>query len=115
MALPVIDGLPVLAKPYELLDLGDGGTKAFQVDRHELGQMQITPRVGLAKAIHVLRVWVPVADKALHPPYWDITATTLIDQLLPYLKSAAHARSRYTITKTGVAPTARFTLVVTPA
>lgn len=115
MTLPRVETVEPMPGPYELLDLGDGGSKTFSVTAYKLGRMEIHRRDGAERSILVLRVHVPKADKAYHPGYWDITGQTLIDQLLPFVQRGDARRNRFTVTKHGYAPTARFTLEVSPA
>ena len=97
----------------EILELTDGETKVLHITRWTLGRMTIHPaNAPLGKMIRVLRVWVPPVEKAIGPDYWDITSQTLIYQLMPFLEREPYRRRTYTITKHGVAPRARFTLVV---
>ena len=106
--------LEPLPSPYEIMDLGDGGTIATTIENWKLGSMKITPRkIGVEKEISALRIWVPLEVKPTVPPYYDITSGTLIAGLLGYLKQPGWEKKRYKITKHGVAPMARFTLEVT--
>lgn len=97
----------------EILELGDGGTYTLQPISWKLGKYKIfTTRRPDGKVIQVLRVWVPKEEKQVGPNYWDITSQTLIAQILPYLEVAGYGTRRFTITKHGMGPTARFTLEV---
>lgn len=97
----------------EILELKDGGTKELTLTDWELGEMDITPRHGGGlKRIRVLRLHVPASEKTIGPSWWDVTGQTLIEQMLPFLKRPDFSRKRYTITKHGVAPQARFSLRV---
>lgn len=105
--------LAVLPKPYELLELGDGGSVEFPVLKWEHGTMTIQPRDGRqAKEIEVLRVHVPPEVKPIFPDYYDITATTLIAQVLPVLQAPGWEARRFKVQKFGVAPRARFQVTV---
>ena len=93
----------------EILELADGEARSLIITDWQLGEATIVPKVGPpAKRIRVLRVSVPPQDKVLGPAYWDITGQTLIEQLLPYLRQPDYQRRRFTITKHGIPPAARF-------
>ena len=105
----------MIASPYEIFDIGDGGVVNTPILKWELGEMTINVRrTQQAKTIKVLRIFVPAETKPIFPDYYDITSTTLIAQLVPFLQQPDYTTKRYKITKIGVAPTARFTLEVTP-
>jgi len=106
-----------LAGPYELFDLADGEVMRLLIYGWERGSMVIHPKFPGApsvKTIQALRVLVPTDVKATYPHYYDITSKTLIAQLLPFLMEANYKEFSYTITKIGVAPRARFTLLREP-
>ena len=97
----------------EILELEDGETKTLTISDWTLGEMDITPRHGGGmKRIRVLRLHVPPSQKSFGPTYWDVTGQTLIEQMLPFLNRPDFARKRYSITKQGVPPSARFALRV---
>lgn len=115
MAIPDIGSLESLRGPYEILELGDGGTKDLYIEKHELGKMVIHPRPqGLTKEIVALRVFVPATVKPLYPDWYDITSQTLIAQMLPYLEAGGYGKKRFQIRKIGTGPQARFSLTVSP-
>jgi len=110
--------MAMLPRPWEILEMRDGETREFRILRWELGEIQITPRYPGAqgpKTVQALRIHVPEDVKPTLPHYWDITATTLIAGLLPYLRSPDYREKVFTVRKIGVRPTARFTLKVSPA
>jgi len=114
-ALPPLEELKELPPPHEILELPSGGLITFGVEGFEIGSMVIHPRYRGAppeKKIHVLRVYVPKKYKSYFPYYWDITAKTLIAQLLPFLKRPDYKDYEFTIIKHGVPPKARFELRV---
>ena len=115
MVLPKIETLNELPGPYELFDLGTGGTRDLRITKFMTGRMTIHPRPeGRPKEIIALRVWVPDTIKTLYPDYYDVTSQTLIAQLLPHLEAGDYIGKRFTITKYGQGPTARFSLAVSP-
>lgn len=97
----------------EILELEDQQTVQLVITAWELGEMDIVGRTFPGKKrIRVLRVRVPPDTKTIGPAYWDITGQTLIEQMLPWLKEPDFTRRRFTITKHGIAPKARFQLQV---
>lgn len=124
-----------LPKPYEILELADGQKITFHVKGWEQGTIRIFPegwegRVQTmvnrrqideaaatamrrsGKEIEALRVIVPREEMPPGKMYWDITATTLIAQILPYLQSPDFKGKTFTVTAHGIAPAKRFTLEV---
>ena len=105
--------MPELEGPYEILELGDGGTLTLHPLRWTKGTMTIHPRYQRGpKTINVLRVWVPGEDKPLFPDYFDVTAATLVAQLEPILKRSDLQELEVVITKHGVPPKARYSVEV---
>ena len=105
--------MEALPGPYEILELEDEETLTTRVLRWTRGEVEIHPAYKPAgKVIVAMRIHVPEADKTYFPFYWDVTSQTLVAQLLPYLEAPGYERRTYTITKHGVAPRARFTLIV---
>ena len=105
--------MELLPGPYEPLELEDGGTLTTKIDKFEVGQVTIqTAAKPDGTVIKVLRIHVPQGDKEFFPFYWDVTSQTLVAQLLPFLDSPGYAQRTYIITKHGVAPRARFSLIV---
>ncbi|OGQ17411.1 MAG: hypothetical protein A2138_26870 [Deltaproteobacteria bacterium RBG_16_71_12] len=97
----------------EILELQDGETKTLIISDWTLGEMDITPRSGGGqKRIRALRLHVPADQKPIGPTYWDVTGQTLIEQMLPHLQRPDFHRRRFTVTKHGIPPTARFQLRV---
>lgn len=108
-----MEGLPRLEGPYEILELGDGGSLVLHPQAFTVGTMLIHPRWQPAgKTIKAIRVWVPQSDKPLFPDYFDLTAATLVAQVEPVLKRSDLRGLELTITKHGVAPKARYELGV---
>lgn len=105
----------VIESPFEIFELVDGETRELIIKEWEEGRAVIHPKPELKpKEVKILRVHVPPEIKPLFPYYWDITSTTLIAQLKPYLEKPDFAKYKYIITKYGVAPKARFSLKVEP-
>lgn len=100
--------------PYEMLDLGDNERVALKIRSFERGTMIIHPKYPGApaeKEIGVLRVHLQEGVKPYPPMYYDITSKTLTAQLLPFLLEPGFERYTFTVTKHGVGPRARFTLL----
>jgi len=109
--------LRMLPGPYEILDLKDGESITLRIVGWERGKIIIHPRYPGAppeKEIPVLRVHVTEDTKPYPPYYYDITAKTLQYQLLPYLLEPGYEKYLFKITKHGVPPRARFTLIRIP-
>ena len=105
-----------LEGPYEILELGDGGSLTLHPLAWAEGEMTIHPRFQRSpKLINVIRVWVPTSDKPLFPDYFDLTAATLVAQMRPILRRTDFRELAITITKHGVAPKARYSVTVAPA
>ena len=105
--------MEALPGPYEIFELGDGESRTTRIMRWQEGEVEIHPAYQPeGKMIRALRIHVPETDKEYFPFYWDITSTTLVAQLLPYLERYGYEARTYKITKHGVAPRARFTLEV---
>lgn len=105
-----------LKGPYEIFELVDGETRVLQIKDWETGNVTIyPPHKPTGKVINALRVHVPPATKDFFPYYWDITGKTLLAQMVPYLEQRGYQDKRFTITKHGIAPKARFSLEVRPA
>jgi len=113
--LPPLEQLDDLPEPFEILEMQDGETRQLQIVRHQLGRCWIQPRDGRPrKQVPCLRVWIPPETKPTIPDYWDVTAKHLISGLLGYLEAGTGRRYRFTTTKRGRPPVARFTLTATP-
>ena len=101
--------------PLDLLALADGESVSFKVVRWEVGEGDIKPRDSPnLKRVRILRVWVDPADKAEGAPWWDITAQTTIERMVPLLEGAALEHVRFTLTMRGIPPIARHTVKVEP-
>ena len=105
--------MATLPGPYEILELDDEGSLTTRIQKWEVGEVTIHPSYQPeGKIIRALRIHVLEADKEYFPYYWDITSQTLLAQLVPYLEQTHFEIRRYTITKHGSGPRARFSLVV---
>lgn len=127
-----------LPRPAELLDLADGLSMTFRVkgwmegttrifptnwetqiynmlNRNQITADQAQAMRAAGKEINVLRVMIPPEEKPHGAPYLDITSTTLIEQLRPYINTPGFQGKRFTITSIGVAPQRRYRLEVKPA
>jgi hypothetical protein len=102
-----------LESPFEILELDDGEEIILTIQKFQEGEMVIHPKHQEGeKVIIALRVFVPESEKTLFPYYWDLTASTLVAQLLPILKNGRFLGKQFKIKKYGVAPRARFSLEV---
>ena len=102
-----------LVGPYEIFELADGQSFDLEPTSWERGTIVIHPRYPGApaeKVISVLRLHLRTGSKPYPPMYYDVTAKTLIAQLMPLLSYPDFVEYRYRVTKHGVAPRARFTL-----
>ena len=105
-----------LQGPIEILELAPGESRGFAVLWAEEGRTIINPRDGRPpKEIPVLRLHVDPKDKPLFPQYYDVTALTLQAQLRPLVMAPGYVARRFTITKIGSGPQARFTALSSPA
>lgn len=103
--------MAILEPPAELLDLEDGESQEFRVERWERGDLEIRPRHAPAgKEVTAVRMWVPIEDKPAGAPYWDATAGNLIARLLPILDTLVETGRRIKVTKQGKPPSARHRL-----
>jgi hypothetical protein len=100
----------------EILELAPGESRAFTVLWAEEGRTTIYPRDGRPpKEIPVLRLHVDPKDKPLFPQYLDVTSLTLQAQIQPLVMAPGYVARRFTVTKVGSGPQARFTLLSNPA
>lgn len=110
--------MPILAGPYELLDLKDGQTLDLAIIAFNVGDIEIHPRYAGApatKLISALRVFVAPGTKPMGPGYWDISAQTLIATIRPLLEAVPGPRIlRCRLTAHGVAPAKRYSVEILP-
>lgn len=105
--------METLPGPYEIFELSDGQTHTTRIESWKVGEVEIHPaNKPEGKIIIAMRIHVPQSYKDYFPFYWDITSSTLIAQLMPFLEAEGYAQKTYTITKHGIAPRARFSLTV---
>lgn len=104
-----------LTGPFEILELNPGESRSMTIVSAIEGQMTIKPaHTPEGKVIRALRVNVDDADKPTFPRYWDITSQTLVAQLAPQVTFSGYRPRRFTITKVGSGPSARFQLDAAP-
>lgn len=107
--------MPKIPDPVEFWDMEDGESRTIRITRYEEGYTNIAPRYQGApatKRINVMRVHLAPGSKPHLPDYWDITSGHLQVGLRPHLARADLSELSFTIQKFGVAPRARFSLVV---
>jgi len=105
----------MVSEPFEFWDMESEETRIFKVLRYEEGSVEIHPRYPGApesKTIRIMRLHLPPGIKNTLPSYWDITSKHLIAGLLPILQAPGLQDKTFTVTKFGVAPSARFSLEV---
>ena len=111
--LTPIEELRELPPPYEILELEPEEERCFTVVQWEYGKIKIHPRYPGAppeKWVRGCRVHILPEEKPLFPHYYDLTASTLVPQVLAIL-TKAHVppnKVKLCIKKVGVAPKARF-------
>ena len=102
-----------LEGPFEILEMQDQEIIEFHIEKYEVGEMLIHPFYQKSgKVIKALRVHLSKEEKTFFPFYWDLTAQTLIAQVLPVLKFGNFKDKMFRIQKFGVKPRARFSLEV---
>ncbi len=102
-----------LPEPYEILDLVDGASVQMRVFGWRQGTLEIVKRdTGERKTIRALRIIISGEHKATGPAYWDVTSKLLQVQLEELFKTPNLTAHVFTITKHGVAPSARFSVQV---
>jgi len=109
----VVETSEELKSPIELLELKDGETVKFRIERWQKGKITIHPRTPGAppeKVVECLRIWVPTEYKKWWPPYWDITANRLRTQLEGFLTRPDLRLLEFTVTAHGSAPRTRYTI-----
>lgn len=107
------EAITQLPGPYEIFEPAEGEAQTMRITSWEYGLMQIkTSEVPVGKEVKALRIYVSPESKPVGVNWWDITSQLLIAQLMPYLELPGFETHVYTITKYGVKPKARYTLVV---
>lgn len=110
--------MPKMPDPMEFWDMDDAEVRTVRVVSFEEGWTYIVPRGTPSperKRINVMRLHLAEGVKPHLPYYWDITSGHLMVGLRPHLARADLAELTFTIQKFGVAPRARFSLVVEKA
>ena len=104
-----------LDRPYDILDLRDGGELVTRVIGMEEGPIAVTPKDGRPpRIVEGVRLYVPMADKQTAPGWWDLTAQTLKPTLREVAREAIATGRWLKVTKYGVAPGARFSVELLP-
>jgi hypothetical protein len=107
--------LDPLPGPFEILEMSDGELRELTITGFESGSMTITPRDrNVSKTVTALRLLVGPESKPFFPQYYDLTAQTLVAQVLPLLAAVTNWPRVLRITKYGVAPRARYGVVLLP-
>ena len=107
-----------MESPVEVLELRDGQSITFRIERFVKGRLRIHPRWPGAppeKEVEVLRIWVPKAYKPFFPPYWDITSNRLRAELEGFLQRPDVYNLEFKVTAFGSAPRTRYTVEVRAA
>jgi len=105
----------MVSEPFEFWDMENEETRVFKVASYEEGSVTIHPRYPGApesKVIKIMRLHLPPGIKTTLPSYWDLTSKHLIAGLLPILQAPGLEDKTFSVTKYGVAPSARFSLEV---
>jgi hypothetical protein len=116
MQIPDVSQVPPLLGPFEVFDIPSNAPRSLTVSKWQLGSMWIKPRDSRPpRQVVALRVWVSTEDKPLYPDYYDMTAQTLVPQIVPLLEASPGKPVRLTITKFGEGPTGRFMVMRHPS
>jgi hypothetical protein len=100
-----------VGQPFAILDLPDGGERAFTVLSAEIGEAPVMARGELRpRRAAVLRLHLDPADVETGLPYLDVAAATLYAQLRPIVLAPAYRPRRFTIRKVGAGLGARFSV-----
>ena len=92
----------------EFMGLLDGQSVSFRVVRWVLGEAEIFATADRRrKLVPALRLYVRPEDKPIGAAYWDVTATTSISRLRPYLDRPDLRDLEFTFLRHGVAPAGR--------
>lgn len=103
----------MLSAPMEILELNDGESISFHVENFQIDQGIIRPaHAPGGKAIEILRLHVPQAEKKMFPYYWDVTGQGAIAQLRPILESGAFAGRAFRLTASGFGAKKRYAVEV---
>jgi len=107
----------VLEPPFEILELAHCESVILRPVQFETGRFTFHPRwmpPGEVKTVLAVRVHVPPEDKPLFPHYWDITAGTLVPQVLTLLTRGVPEGYGIRIHAVGTAPKKRFEVSLVP-
>jgi hypothetical protein len=103
---------PPLPGPLEILEMGDGEVRTLAVVGWETGAVTLTPVGRLTKTVLGVRLHVRPDSKGMFPFYWDLTAATLVAQVIPTMEAHPGQGVILEVTKSGVAPKARYGVAV---
>ena len=131
--------LPEATPPFAILEIPDGTTVHLRVVGWNVYRALIRPRYPGAppyKWVKLLRIHLPpeIKPSKISPtelfkkkewtvedvraftglPWVDITASTLVEQLIPLLSRPDYFRYEYLITAMGIAPKKRYSVEVRP-
>ncbi len=100
--------MPMLEAPLEWMGLLDGQQVSFHIERWTKGEAVIyQTSTRQQKIIPVLRLYVRPSDKVIGAPYWDVSATTSVARLNPYLDRPDLRDLEFTFVRHGTPPAAR--------
>jgi len=106
-----------LVGPYEILELAAGETIILRPVSYETGRFTFHPRwmaPGGLKTVLAVRIHVRPEDKPTFPHYYDVTAATLVPQVLALLTAGIPEGYGVRIRAVGTAPEKRFEVGLVP-
>ena len=107
----MVEAAKELVSPYEILELADCQSITLRPVRYETGRFTFHPkwmRPGEVKTVLAIRIHVPTEDKPIFPHYWDITASTLVPQVMALLTAGVPEGYGIKVHAVGTAPKKRF-------
>jgi hypothetical protein len=110
---PEIASLAPLSHPIELLEVKGTRTVSLRVEHYERGTVTIEPkRGGGPVTLEALRLFGVRVNAPTKVPYLDITQSTLIRALLPFLDNPVTAHRVMSISRRGRGAKSIYTLQV---
>jgi len=106
-----------LEAPYEILELAHCEEIVLKPVSWEVGRFTFRPRwmrPGEVKTVVAVRVHLSPEDKPLFPHYYDITAGTLVPQVMALLTEGIPEGYGIRIHAVGTAPKKRFEVSLVP-